>query len=194
MIAWIGSSRQNIRSFLFLDRDGVVNVDQVDYVKKWEEFQFYSDALEALQWLAPRGVGVILASNQSALGRGIMAWEDFWEIHQKMTARVREAGGGLLGAFYCPHRPDEKCPCRKPAPGLLLRAAQIFAIPLETTYFIGNARTDMQAAERAGCRRVLLNRFGEGSLSAEVGGSGPPDACCSTLSEAVRMLFGGGKP
>ncbi len=188
MITWIGSPRRDMRDFLFLDRDGVVNVDRKDYVKRWEEFQFYSDALEAVGWLVSREIGVILISNQSALGRGYMTWEDFWEIHEKMIAGLREAGGDLLGAFYCPHRPDEKCLCRKPAPGLLLEAAKVFGVSLKTSCFIGNARTDMQAADNAGCRGILLDRF-----DGEDSSTGGTDERYATLMEAVKALFGRGR-
>jgi D-glycero-D-manno-heptose 1,7-bisphosphate phosphatase len=191
MISWISSRTSENGSFLFLDRDGVVNVDRAESVRTWDDFEFYPDALESLRWLRERGLRVILVSNQSALNRGWMTWGDFWDIHRRMIAGVREAGGDLLAAFYCPHRPDESCCCRKPAPGQLLAASRIFGVPLESTYMIGNRLSDAKAAASAGCRIVLLDRAdsvtGRGERTGDE--ATPPHLRYSLLSEAVTSLF-----
>jgi D-glycero-D-manno-heptose 1,7-bisphosphate phosphatase len=189
MISWISLPRSNNRSFVFLDRDGVVNVDRKDYIKRWSEVRFYPDALEALRWLREHEIGAILISNQSALHRGFMTWKDFWDIHHRMTAAIRNAGGELLGAFYCPHSPDDRCDCRKPAPGLLLAAAAMLDISPATTYMIGNRFTDIAAAANAGCPGVLLNRVDEPGQIDEDLTKTFPHRRYETLFEAVTALF-----
>jgi hypothetical protein len=79
-----------------------------------------------------------------------------------MIKGIQNAGGEILGTFYCPHRPEEECSCRKPSPGMIKAASTIFPIPLSATHLIGDRNSDLLAASRAGCRGVLLDRFGEG--------------------------------
>ena len=158
MLSWIRVPVPRSRKFLFLDRDGVVNVDSPYYIKSWNEFRFYPDALQALRWLNARGVEVILVSNQSGLERGLTDWDDFWDLHERMIARIREEGGELLAAFYCPHRPDQACTCRKPLPGMILAASELFEISLPGTFLIGDKATDVQAAQAAGCSGVRIRR------------------------------------
>lgn len=162
MLVWVGSPPHVGKQLLFLDRDGVLNVDSPGYVKNWSELEFYPDALKAIRRFRRRNISVVLISNQSGLHRGIIAWADFWFMHHKMVEALRDAGGDLLAAFYCPHRPDELCACRKPAPGLLLAASSLFGVPLETTFFIGDRITDLQAALSAGSRPILLDRLDSG--------------------------------
>jgi D-glycero-D-manno-heptose 1,7-bisphosphate phosphatase len=189
MLIWINSPRPRSRRFLFLDRDGVINADSPDYIKHWGEFRFYPDALDALRWLHKREINVILISNQSALRRGLTTPEDFWDLHRRMIRAVRQAGGDILATFYCPHRPDEKCPCRKPSPAMILAASNLFAIPLEDTYMIGDRPTDIQAGAQAGCRGIMLERFtGDQAYPAPLAGA-TAHGQYGSLFEAVTSLW-----
>ncbi len=188
MLVWTGSIDRKVKSYLFLDRDGVINHDRVDYVKSRAEMVFYPDALEALRWLHERAVATVLVSNQSGLGRGIIRWTEFWDMHERMVAAIRSAGGDLLAAFYCPHRPEEGCSCRKPAPGMILAAAKLFSIPLGGSFLVGDRMSDIQAMVGAGGQGVLLARE-EGESSARGGASGVAAAPTHTnLMDAVRSL------
>jgi D-glycero-D-manno-heptose 1,7-bisphosphate phosphatase len=193
MLSWIGNPSPAARRFLFLDRDGVINRDRPDYVKSWDEVRFYPDALEALRWLHRRDIGTILISNQSALHRGYVGWEEFWQLHQRVVAHIRGARGDILAAFYCPHRPDENCRCRKPSPQMIVAASGIFGVHLESSFMIGDRATDVLAAKRAGCQAVLLER-------PEAAPTAPPDAVsaqcapdlrCPSLFDAVLTIFSG---
>lgn len=191
MLTWINTPTPLSEKFLFLDRDGVINVDRSDYVKSWEEFRFHPDALEALRWLREHSVNVIIASNQSALNRGLMTWEDFLRLHTLMNKTIEESGGMILAAFYCPHRPDERCGCRKPSPGMILAARQLYGIPSQNVYFIGDKPSDIQAAANGDCRGILLDRTRALDEALDVV-SPPPDADVpqfSTLAGAVKALF-----
>ena len=190
MLIWTNSCEYRHADYLFLDRDGVLNIDSPDYIKHWNEFAFYPDSLEALRQCKDKGIGAILISNQSAINRGLISLEDFWSLHHHMVQRIEAEGGSLSAAFYCPHRPDELCSCRKPATGMLIEAAKLFDISLPDAYMLGDRATDLQAAFSAGCQPVLVAR--ESSISrtfdTDLGGSAPVRSYPDLVS-AVAALY-----
>ncbi|MGE5740569.1 MAG: D-glycero-beta-D-manno-heptose 1,7-bisphosphate 7-phosphatase [Candidatus Aminicenantes bacterium RBG_16_66_30] len=150
-----------LKNAVFLDRDGVINRDRPDSVKSWEEFEFLPGVLEAFRLLARGPHRIIIVSNQSAIGRGLVSREAVDKIHALMIEAVRGVGGRIDAVYYCPHRPDEDCPCRKPRPGLLLRAARELDIDLPASWLIGDDLRDLESAVAAGVRPVLV-RTGHG--------------------------------
>lgn len=192
MLSWIGNLQITPRRFLFLDRDGVLNWDRPDYVKSWSEFEFCPDTLAALRHLHQHHVGVIVVSNQSALHRGYIDWASFWYMHRQIIHHIREAGGDILAAFYCPHRPDEGCSCRKPLPGMLWGAAKLFRITLQSAVMIGDRATDVLTARNAGCRAVLLDRVRPDGSTSDLAGpdSCVPDDSFPSLLDAALALYG----
>lgn len=175
MLAWFDTPEANCSRFLLLDRDGILNENRSDYVKSLDEVIFYPDALEALRLLNQKRIGVILISNQSGINRGLITWDNFWAMHEGIVQRVEDCGGKILATFYCPHRPDEKCWCRKPAPGMILAACTSFGfLPRETT-FIGDFESDIEAAENAGCAGVRVCR-------------GTTDTCVAGKPHFVNLL------
>jgi len=122
--------RNAARPAVFLDRDGVINHNRSDYVKSWKEFVFLPGALEAIARLAASAYAIVVVTNQSAIGRGIIPVEAVDDIHRRMVRRVQSAGGRIDAVSLCPHRPDEGCLCRKPAPGMLWEAAGQLSIDL----------------------------------------------------------------
>ena len=144
------------RPAVFLDRDGVINENRVDHVKSWHEFAFLPGALDALRRLATLDWPVVVITNQAAIGRGLVSRETVEEINGRMVAAVRSEGGRIDGVFYCPHRPEEECACRKPEPGLLLQAAEQLGLDLPTSFLVGDAASDVLAAHAADCRAVLV--------------------------------------
>ncbi|SMC17422.1 D-alpha,beta-D-heptose 1,7-bisphosphate phosphatase [Desulfacinum hydrothermale DSM 13146] len=189
MIAWIHRVEPTGSRFVFLDRDGVLNRDSPHYIKSWDEFHFYPDALEALRFLSRRRVDVVLVSNQSALNRGIMTYDAFFHLHQNIAAQIRRSGAHLAAAFFCPHRPDEGCSCRKPAPGMLRAAARLYPMDLSKTCFVGDKESDLEAARNAGCRPVLLHRNGTGSPEVLSRAEAARVPVYTTLLDAVQDLF-----
>jgi D-glycero-D-manno-heptose 1,7-bisphosphate phosphatase len=141
---------------IFLDRDGVINYNRADYVKTWHEFEFLPGALGALRQLAGLGWPVIVVSNQSAIGRGLISQATVADINRRMIEVVQAAGGRIDEALFCPHHPAEACACRKPQPGLLKRAAERWQIALPASFLIGDAPSDMLAAQAAGCQPILV--------------------------------------
>ncbi|HEY75931.1 MAG TPA: D-glycero-beta-D-manno-heptose 1,7-bisphosphate 7-phosphatase [Thermoflexia bacterium] len=145
-----------MRRAVFIDRDGVICRNREDYVKDWEEFHFLPGALDALARLARTDLRVVVVTNQSAINRGIVPVDVVESIHARMVEAIEARGGRIDGIFYCPHRPDEGCNCRKPRPGLLLQAAEALDLDLEGSYLIGDAESDLQAGRAVGCRRFMV--------------------------------------
>lgn len=141
---------------VFVDRDGVINRNRGDHVKSWEEFAFLPHAVDALVELTRHGFRIVVLTNQAAINRGITSRETIEEIHSRMIAALEAAGARIEAVFYCPHRPEEGCSCRKPQPGLLFQASEQLGIDLSQSYLIGDALTDIIAGKRAGCRPILV--------------------------------------
>lgn len=141
---------------VFLDRDGVINENRDDYVKDWTEVRFIPGALEALARLSSLPFSIVLITNQSAIGRGILTLEQVESIHRRLVTEIQVHGGRIDGVYYCPHHPDAGCDCRKPQPGLLYRAARELELDLARSYLIGDAISDVEAALAAGCRPILV--------------------------------------
>ncbi len=143
---------------IFLDRDGVINRNPPNkgYVKKWTEFDFIPNAQKAIRELTESGYRIIGITNQAGIGRGLYSEEDLADIHSRMIAEIEKTGGTIDAIYYCPHHPDAGCECRKPEPGMLIRAAREHNIDLSTAYFIGDVPTDIEAGQRAGVTTFLV--------------------------------------
>lgn len=141
---------------VFLDRDGVINVNRRDHVKSWEEFQFLPGSLNSVSILTRTGLPIFVITNQAIINRRIVSRAAVDEIHQRMCQEVARHGGQIQGVIYCPHKPEELCDCRKPRTGLLHRTAQDFGLDLEQSYVVGDALSDIAAGLSAGCQSVLV--------------------------------------
>lgn len=150
---------------VFLDRDGVINHDSPDYIKDLDEFHLLSRSLKALKLLTERGWSVIIITNQSAVGRGLISLSGLDRIHTHLKKVVTDSGGGIADIFFCPHRPDEGCLCRKPKPTMIRQAADKYGIDLNTAVMVGDRATDIQCAQNAGCGRSILVRTGAGRMT-----------------------------
>jgi D-glycero-D-manno-heptose 1,7-bisphosphate phosphatase len=132
-------------------------------VKSWQEVELLPGALEGLSRLASLGVPILVLTNQSAIGRGLVSLETVKGIHARLQEVVNAAGGRIDAFYICPHHPDDGCACRKPKPGLLLQAAAEFNFNLAAAIFVGDSITDYQAAEAAGCPALLVASGRQGS-------------------------------
>lgn len=141
---------------VFLDRDGVINENRPDHVKSWAEFRFLPGALEALARLACAGVTTFVVTNQAIINRGMVSRDVVDGINREMIQEIERQGGRIEAVAYCPHRPDECCGCRKPAPGLLLALAGEYGVTLPESVVIGDALGDIEAGLTAGCRAILV--------------------------------------
>ncbi|BBB14974.1 D D-heptose 1 7-bisphosphate phosphatase [Candidatus Rickettsiella viridis] len=142
--------------FIILDRDGVINEESAEYIKSSAEWRPIPGSLEAISLLSQAGYTIVVATNQSGVGRGYYTEEDLAEIHQKMIACAKAQGGVIDKVFYCPHRSDEHCSCRKPASGLFEQIAAAYKIDLSGVVSIGDSLRDIQAAEKLACKPILV--------------------------------------
>lgn len=141
---------------IFLDRDGVICENRSDHVKSWQEFRFIPRAKTSLAALSRLDLPIIVVTNQAAINRGLTTASAVEEIHQHMVAEVEAYGGRIDRVIYCPHRPEEVCGCRKPEPGMFQQVAQEMNIELSGSYMVGDAITDLMAAQQVGCQPFLV--------------------------------------
>jgi len=170
----VTTSRASRRA-IFLDRDGTITID-TGYPADPDEVELLPGAADALRTLRERGWAVVLVSNQSGVGRGLITPEQAEAVHGQLVVALREAGVELDGAYYCPHAPDDDCECRKPRSGLLRRAASELGLDLAGSVMVGDRQSDVEAGRDAGCTTVLLGP-----------GDGDPDARAADWAELLAL-------
>ncbi len=151
----------------FLDRDGVINIDHA-YVHRPQEFDWIDGVFEGCRQLVRAGYLLIVVTNQSGIGRGYYSEADFHALTDWMKQQFEKAGAPISGVYFCPHHPQkalgtykQDCPCRKPAPGMLLKAQLDFDIDMQQSLMIGDKNSDMLAAKAAGVPvRILVGKDG----------------------------------
>ncbi len=161
---------------IFLDRDGVIIENRADYVRTWADVAYLPGALEALRRVSALDYRIVIVTNQAGIGHGLIEPAEAERINQRIVADVRAAGGRIDGVYVCPHTPADNCPCRKPAPGLLLAAGRDLGLDMGRSLLIGDALSDLEAGRRAGVGRTALVRTGRGAEQealAIAGGLGP---------------------
>jgi D-glycero-D-manno-heptose 1,7-bisphosphate phosphatase len=150
---------------IILDRDGVINYDSDQYIKSPDEWRPIPGSLEAIARLNHAGFRVVVATNQSGLGRGLFDMATMIAINEKLHKAVAHVGGRIDAVFYCPHAADSDCDCRKPKPGLLQEIGQRFGVELTGVPCIGDSLRDLQAAQAVGAQPILvLSGKGEKTL------------------------------
>jgi histidinol-phosphate phosphatase family protein len=176
---------------IFLDRDGVINRNrpQGDYVKSWEEFEFLPGARSAIARLTQAGFLLLVVTNQACVGKGIVSWAMMQEIHARMMQEIARAGGQIEGVLCCPHQADDGCDCRKPAPGLLIRAHQEYGVDLKQAILVGDSAKDVQAAAAVGMQAIMvLSGIGR---TADLESTSPPCCLALDLSHAAQLILNG---
>lgn len=141
---------------IVLDRDGVINFDSDQFIKKPEEWKPIPGSLEAIARLNESGWRVIVASNQSGVGRGLFDMDTLNAINEKMTKALGQVGGRLDAIFFCPHTADSTCDCRKPKPGMFLQIAERFNADMKGVPVVGDSLRDLQAGVAVGCQPYLV--------------------------------------
>lgn len=140
---------------LFLDRDGVINIDS-GYVYKKEDFIFMDGIFKALRDYQKLNYLLIVITNQSGINRGYFTAKDYLYLCDYINDEFKKNGVHISKIYHCPHRPDERCECRKPRPKMILQAKKEFDIDLKNSIFIGDKLTDMQAGFNAGIKNLFL--------------------------------------
>lgn len=135
---------------IFLDRDGTINVE-VDYLHECKKLEFVPGAVEALMILQNKGYKLIVITNQSGVGRGYFPIEDVYKVNEYMSQLLSEQGVTIDDFYCCPHTEKDNCQCRKPQPGMYLKAAKEHDVDFSKSYMVGDKITDVQAAFELGC-------------------------------------------
>ena len=176
---------------VFLDRDGVINVDN-GYVSKVDDFEFIDGVIEACQKIKEKGYQLIIITNQSGIARGYFSEDDFINLTQWMDWSLADKGVELDGIYYCPHHPEhgigeykQACDCRKPQPGMIHNATEHLGLDLSQCYLVGDKESDIKAGQNAGIATNILIKTGkaiteQGQLDA--------DYIIDTLADLVPLL------
>ena len=146
---------------IFIDRDGVINKDpggwtEYSYVTSWKEFHFLPGVFEALKLLNKNDIKVIIISNQAGVNKGYFSIDELNKVTAKMMDEINKNGGAIEDVYYCTHKDEDNCSCRKPKPGLLERAAAKYGIDMNKTFFTGDSEVDVIAGRLAGCKTIFL--------------------------------------
>ena len=173
---------------VILDRDGVINQDSDQFIKTPEEWKPVPRSLEAIARLNQAGYRVIVASNQSGVGRGLFDMGTLNAINDKMYRALAQVGGRIDALFYCPHAADANCSCRKPKPGMFTDIAQRFNVDLAGVPAVGDSLRDLQAAAAAGAQPILV-QTGKGGKTQASGGLPDKTLVFADLAEAVQHII-----
>ena len=174
---------------IILDRDGVINQDSASFIKSPSEWKPIPGSLEAIARLHQAGYRVVVATNQSGVGRNLFDMDTLNAIHQKMHNAVITAGGRIDAIFYCPHTADDKCACRKPKPGMFQRIAECFNADLSGVPAVGDSLRDLQAAFAMGAQPYLV-LTGKGEKSRADGSLPEGTQTFPDLAAMVDKLLG----
>ncbi len=161
---------------IILDRDGVINEDSDKYIKSVDEWRPLKGSPEAIGRLTHAGYRVVVATNQSGISRGLFDMAALNAMHEKMHKIVAQAGGRIHAVFYCPHKDDDDCACRKPKPGMFVDIAKRFHTDLRGVPVVGDALRDLKAGMAAGAAPALV-KTGKGltTIAAALASGGLPE-------------------
>ncbi len=145
------------KAALFLDRDGVINVEK-NYLYRREDFEFIDGIFDLCRYFQNKGYSIVVVTNQSGICRGYYSEEDFAKLTKWMEGEFAKEGIHIAKTYHCPHHPDftGSCSCRKPKPGMFLQAKQELGIDMENSVVVGDKQSDLEAAKRAGVKRDYL--------------------------------------
>jgi histidinol-phosphate phosphatase family protein len=180
-----------VKRFVFLDRDGTL-VEDHGYTHRLEDYRLLDGVLPGLRRLADAGYRLAIVTNQSGIGRGLYGIADFERFQAQLVADLAAHGIAVDATFFCPHRPDEGCACRKPATGLLERAQKELAADLGASWVIGDHALDVELARRAGCAGAVLVLTGRGGDEAARVDPRVPRA--RDLAEAAQRILESSRP
>jgi len=157
---------QPIPKLIILGRDGILNEFREDHIKAPEEWLAVPGALEAVSRLNHAGWHAVVSTNQSGIGRGMIAMAAVNAVHAHMLRCLQALGGRIDAVFFCPHRPEDECDCRKPLPGMALDIGRRYGVDLRQVPMVGDTLRDLQAAQAAGCEPHLVRSGRAAALSA----------------------------
>ena len=179
-----------LRRAAFLDRDGTI-CEEMGYVNHMDRLRIFPFAAAAIRQLNEAQVPVIVVTNQSGVARDIFPESLVHQVHQKMIAELSAGGARVDAIYFCPHKTEDACECRKPNPGLLERAAGDHALDLSASWVVGDRYADLEMGYAAGARGILvMTGYGRGEYELHrTRWARQPDALAENLTEAVRRIL-----
>ncbi len=192
-----------MKKAVFLDRDGVIN-ENASRIDRPEKLKIYPYALKAIKRINDAGYFVILVTNQPEVAKGFFSYSDLMRVHDHLKKVLAEHGAHLDGIYVCPHHPEKgfegeipelkyDCECRKPKPGLLLRAVKDFDIDVKKSWIIGDSKTDIAAGKAAGVKTIMVTEGGGCGSKADKEIQVEPDCTLKNLKEAVDYISSSSK-
>jgi D-glycero-D-manno-heptose 1,7-bisphosphate phosphatase len=187
------SDTQVPRRAVFLDRDGTIG-EELGYVNHIDRFQIFPYAAEAIRELNQAKMPVIVVTNQSGIARNIFPESLVYEVHKKMVAELAAGGARVDAIYFCPHKSEDACECRKPNPGLLDRAAREHALDLAGSWIVGDRYADLEMGYAVGARGILvMTGYGRGEYELHrATWPRQPDVLAENLRDAVRRILQNG--
>lgn len=183
------SSRNLPRRAVFLDRDGTVS-EEVGYMNALSMYRVFPWTGPAIGRINAGGLFAILATNQSGVERGYFTEESVQRVHRKLAGEIDGSGAHLDAVYFCPHHPDRCCGCRKPEPGMLLRARDEWDLDLKASYMVGDRYTDILAGKAAGTRTILvMTGDGRAERARHRDAELQPDHFAADLADAVDYIL-----
>ena len=168
---------------LFLDRDGVVNVEK-DYVYKIEDFEFNEGVFDTALYFQNKGFKIFIITNQSGIGRGYYSIKDFEILTSWMIKKFQENGINILQVEYCPHSPDENCSCRKPKTKMIENIVKNHNIDLKTSILVGDKSSDIKCAKNAGIKTSVQVKTGHKFDEAK----SQADYVCNSIKDLIQLF------
>lgn len=153
----LDSARDPIVKAVFFDRDGTINFNEPEYLYRIEDFRFKPGTIKGLKMMASLGYRLFIVTNQSGIKRGYFNVQDLEKLHEWLVNELAKFGIKIDKIYYCPHLPDDDCECRKPKPGMLLKAVEEFGVNLSKSWMIGDSQVDMDAGKEANLRTILIS-------------------------------------
>ncbi len=173
---------------VFLDRDGVINKDPNGYVTRWEEFFFLPNAKKAIRLLTKNGFRIIVISNQGGIAKGLYSETALSEITERMIRKISEYGGKIFSVWYCPHRLEDNCSCKKPKTGLFEKATKNLKFDKDRSFFVGDSEVDIKAGKNFGLKTILVFS-GKTPATALKDFEIQPDYKAKDLLEAAKIIL-----
>ncbi len=169
---------------VFLDRDGTININKPEYTHKKEDFKLFPETVPALKKLSKTDYKIIIVTNQSGIARGYFKEVEVKKLHKWMASDFKKRGIRIDKVYYCPHGPDDNCFCRKPKPGMLLKANKDFGLNLSKSWFIGDGKVDVIAGREANVKTIKIGEKTPKDLKLE------PNYYAKNVLEAVNIIIG----
>jgi histidinol-phosphate phosphatase family protein len=183
-----GAALTHYRGLVLLDRDGVLNEDDDNFVRTADALRIFDAAVPSVRRLNEAGLCVCVITNQSGIAKGYFSLADLTAMHEKLNQTMVQGGAKLDAIYFCPHNNDENCRCRKPEIGMPLRGQEMSGIPLSQAFVVGDRPADIQCARNAGATGILALSGKTSAYEPEVF-KPQPDAVVSGISEAVDYIL-----